>query len=121
MSDQLDSDRNYDPMIFDVMRETANRVVAMYVAWEDEAADPREAAHWQAERFRTRHEVRAVDPDSLRAVQAKFAQLREELAAMPEHAPAIPWSRGQRQGSRGMFGRGCGKGVRFAHTAQPGN
>lgn len=89
MTAELDSDRNYDPMIFDIMRETANRVVATYVAWESEARDESEAAHWQAERFRTRHEVRAVDPDSRRAVEAKTAQLRAELARMPEHAPAF--------------------------------
>ena len=89
MSETLNSDYDYDPMSFDIMRETANRVVANYIAWEREASDPREAEHWQSERFRTRQEVRAVNPDSLRAVEAETEQLRSTLARMPEHAPAL--------------------------------
>ena len=89
MGQSVEPDRLYDPMIFDIMRETANRVVANYVAWEREARDPAEARHWQDARIRTRLAVRAVDPDSRRAVEAKMAELRETLRRMPEHAPAF--------------------------------
>lgn len=82
-------DRYYDPMIYDVMRELANQVVAGYLAWEDEATTAEEKAYWQEERFRTRLDVRAVKVDSLREVQAMTAKLRDELAAMPEHAPTL--------------------------------
>ncbi|QWW19456.1 hypothetical protein I6B53_10305 [Schaalia sp. 19OD2882] len=85
----MDEDHYHDPMIYDVMRELANQVVAGYLAWEREATTPEEKAHWQEERFRTRLEVRAVDVDNLRAVKAMTAKLRDELAAMPEHAPAF--------------------------------
>lgn len=89
MGQSVEQDRLYDPMIDDIMREMANRVIADYVAWERGARDPAEAQHWQDERIRTRLAVRAVDPDSRRAVEAKTAELRETLPRMPEHAPAF--------------------------------
>lgn len=89
MDEKDERDRVYDPMIYDIMRETANQIIANYLAWEREAATVDEAGHWRSERFRTRLEIRAVDPDSRRAVEAKTAELREVLSRMPEHAPAV--------------------------------
>lgn len=84
-----DDDRLYDPMAYDVMREMANLVIGRYVAWEREAKIPSEAAHWQEERLRIRREVRAVNPDSRSAVEAKTEELTATYRGMPEHAPAI--------------------------------
>lgn len=88
MGQSVEQDRLYDPMIYDIMRETANRVIGRYLVWQ-RGTTGREAQHWQDERIRTRLAVRAVDPDSRRAVEAKTAELRETLRRMPEHAPAF--------------------------------
>ena len=85
----MDDDQVFDPMIYDAMRELATRVGARYVAWADAARTATEAAHWQAEVGRIGREVRSVDTNSRRAIEAKRAELRAQLAAMPEHAPAF--------------------------------
>ena len=89
MSHVDDDDRLYDPMAYDVMREMANLVIGRYVVWEREAETPSEAAHWQEEWLRTYEEVRAVNPDSRSAVEAKTAELTATYRSMPEHAPAM--------------------------------
>lgn len=89
MLDDNQQDRVYDPMIYDVMRELANQVMGRYLAWERQASTPVEAEHWQDMRLRTRLEVRAVNPDSRSAVEAKTNQLGEILKSMPEQAPVL--------------------------------
>ena len=84
-----DDDRLYDPMAYDVMREMANLVIGRYVAWEREAKTQSEEVRWQGERLRTYKEVRAVDPDSRSAVEAKTEELTATYRSMPEHAPTI--------------------------------
>lgn len=88
-AERVEQDRRCDPMIYDTMRETANRVIGRYLVWQ-RAATGREARHWQDERIRTRLEVRAVDPDDRREVEAKTAELRERFRRMPRHAPTLP-------------------------------
>jgi hypothetical protein len=82
MGQSDERDRLYDPMIYDVMRETANRVIGRYLVWQ-RAATGGEAQHWQDERIRTRLAVRMVDPDNRRAVEAMTAELRETLRVFP--------------------------------------
>jgi hypothetical protein len=84
-----DDDHDFDPMIYDAMRELATRVSGQYIAWKREARTAEEAAHWQAEAGRIAREVRSVDTRSRRAIEAKRAELRDVLAGMPEHAPAF--------------------------------
>ena len=92
MDQGVGQDGFYDPMIYDVMLEGANQVIANYVAWEteaDEAGDAVAVKHWQEEDIRLSLEVRAVDADSRSAVEAKTAELSELLRGMPWHAPAL--------------------------------
>ena len=84
-----EDDRLYDPMVYDVMREMSNLVIGRYIAWEREAETPSEEAHWQEKWLRTYEEVRAVDPDSRSAVEAKTEELTATYRSMPVHAPTI--------------------------------
>lgn len=72
----------------DLVEATANRVIGRFLVWE-RATTGEEARHWRDERIRTRLEVRAVDPDDRRAVEAKTAELRQQLAQMPDSAPVL--------------------------------
>lgn len=82
-------DQNFDPMIYDVMRELTTQVVGTYSAWESEATTEREAKHWRAEWLRVRSEARGVNPRSRAAIEAKTAELQEVLRGLPAHAPTL--------------------------------
>lgn len=82
-------DRDFSPMIYDVMRELATQLSGRYVEWMREATDVDTREHWRAEHFRVMREARAVDPDSREAIEAHTAALRAELAAMPRYAPVL--------------------------------
>lgn len=82
-------DRNFDPMIYDVMRELTTQVSGTYVGWEDEAQTDYEAKHWQTERLRVMREAREVNPRSRAAIEAKTAELRKVLKELPTHAPTL--------------------------------
>lgn len=82
-------DRDFSPMLYDVMRELATQFSGRYVEWMDQAATEADEAHWQAEHFRVMREVRAVDPDSRSAIEAHTAKLRVELEKMPLHARVL--------------------------------
>lgn len=84
-----DDDQVFDPMIYDAMRELATRVSGVYIGWRREARTEAEAEHWLGESVRVTREVRAVDRYSKSAIDAKRAELRELLASLPEHAPAV--------------------------------
>lgn len=88
MDDEDDRDRIYDPVIYDVMRDIANRVMGRYLAWQRSTSGA-QADHWRDERLRVRMAIRDVNPDSRRAVEAMTARLRETLRTMPESAPAL--------------------------------
>lgn len=81
-------DQNFDPMIYDVMRELSTQVAGRYVAWEDQASNDREAKHWRAEWLRVEKEAREVNPRSRAAVEQKTAELRDTLRRLPTKAPA---------------------------------
>ncbi|MFJ2618289.1 hypothetical protein [Glutamicibacter sp. NPDC087344] len=83
-------DHNFDPMIYDVMRELTTQVVGRYSTWESEAATEREAKHWRAEWLRVRSEAREVNPRSREAVDSKTNELRQTLRQLPTNAPALP-------------------------------
>lgn len=82
-------DQNFDPMIYDVMRELTTQIVGTYSAWESEAATEREAKHWRAEWLRVRSEAREVNPRSRAAIESKTAELQEVLRGLPAHAPTL--------------------------------
>ncbi|MGW9114781.1 hypothetical protein [Microbacterium sp. NPDC055683] len=83
------SDKDFSPMLYDVMRELATQLGGRYVEWMREAADVGAREHWRSEQFRVMREVRAVDPDSRQAIEEHTAKLRAELEAMPRHAPVL--------------------------------
>ncbi|TAP28414.1 hypothetical protein [Arthrobacter sp. S41] len=82
-------DQNFDPMIYDVMRELTTQIVGRYSAWQREAATEREANHWREEWLRVRTEAREVDPRSRAAIEAKTAELRQVLLELPVDAPTL--------------------------------
>ena len=82
-------DRDFSPMIYDVMRELTTQLSGRYVEWMDEANTKADEDHWRAEHFRVMREARAVDPDCREAIEAHTAALRAELAAMPRYAPVL--------------------------------
>ena len=82
-----DDDQDFDPMIYDVMRELAARIGGRYVSWADAATDPATEQHWLAESYRVDREVRAVNTRSRSAIEAKRDELSRQLAQMPKHAP----------------------------------
>ncbi|MDO5645924.1 MAG: hypothetical protein Q4G21_09615 [Dermabacter sp.] len=86
----MDSDRDFSPMIYDVMRELATQLGGRYVEWMREAPDVSAREHWRKEQFRVMREARAVDPDSRAAIEAHTEKLRMELAQMPRYAPVLP-------------------------------
>lgn len=83
------SDKDFSPMLYDVMRELATQLGGRYVEWMREADTAGAREHWRGEQFRVMREVRAVDPDSRQAIEEHTAKLRSELAAMPRHAPVL--------------------------------
>ncbi len=85
----MSNDRDFSPMVYDVMRELATQLGGRYIEWMDEAATSAEKEHWRAEQFRVMLEARAVDPDSRQAIEAHTAKLREELTSMPRYAPVL--------------------------------
>lgn len=85
----MERTQDFNPMVYDAMREIANRIVGRYIAWKREAATEAQAAHWQAEAGRLAREVREVNPYDQAAVDAKRAELRERFAALPERAPEL--------------------------------
>ncbi len=82
-------DKDFSPVLYDVMRELATQLGGRYVEWMDEAVSSADEEHWRAEHARVTREVRAVDPDDRQAIEDHTAKLRAELAAMPRHAPSL--------------------------------
>lgn len=82
-----DDDKNFDPMIYDVLREMETRIGGRYNAWADNASTPEEERHWLDEAEKVFRQVRAVDHNSRSAIEAKRAELRELWATMPGEAP----------------------------------
>ncbi|UXN32799.1 hypothetical protein [Glutamicibacter sp. M10] len=64
-------DQNFDPMIYDVMRELTTQIVGRYSAWQREAATEREANHWREEWLRVRTEAREVDRAAAQPLKLK--------------------------------------------------
>lgn len=85
----VDDDQDFDPMIYDAMRELATQVSGRYIEWKRAARTEAEAAHWQAEAGRVGREARAVDTRSRKAIEAKRAEFRQLLATMPLQAPEL--------------------------------
>ena len=85
----MSDDKDFDPALYDVMRELATQLSGAYVEWMREAEDADAREHWRAEHLRVMREVRAVDPDDLQAIEEHTLKLRTQLASMPRHAPAV--------------------------------
>lgn len=85
----MSGDKDFSPVLYDVMRELATQLGGRYVEWMREAKDADTRDHWRAEQFRVMREVRAVDPDDRTAIEEHMARLRAELAAMPRYAPVL--------------------------------
>lgn len=85
----MTSDKDFSPMLYDVMRELATRLGGRYVEWMDESASGAAENRWRAEHARVTREARAIDPDDQHAIEAHTAKLRAELVAMPRHAPVL--------------------------------
>lgn len=81
--------KDFDPMVYDVMRELATQLGGRYIAWADAAANERDAQHWVAEDLRVMREARAINPDDVDAVKHHTLHLTEIIAALPEAAPVL--------------------------------
>lgn len=66
---------DYDPMIYDAMREAANRLRGLYVARQNEAGAEEDRQRWLEKQIGVRAEVDEVDTYSLEAVQRLRASL----------------------------------------------
>lgn len=71
---------DYDPMIYDAMREAANRLRGLYVARQNQAGSEQERQHWLEKQIAVRLEADEVDTYSLDAVQALRASFVARLA-----------------------------------------
>lgn len=89
MTRPYDPDRDYDPMIYDAMRETANVIMGRYIAWEYAASTQAEKDHWSAETNKIQDSLQKVDPDSLCSVRAKQEELKTIFANLPKEAPQL--------------------------------
>ncbi|WP_282858898.1 hypothetical protein [Pseudoclavibacter helvolus] len=72
MTDEANSDPvdDYDPMIYDAMREAANRLRGLYVARQNEATTEEDRERWLEKQIGVRIEADEVDTYSLDDVQA---------------------------------------------------
>lgn len=72
MTDEANSDPvdDYDPMIYDAMREAANRLRGLYVARQNEATTEEDRERWLEKQIDVRIEADEVDTYSLDDVQA---------------------------------------------------
>jgi hypothetical protein len=76
-----------DPMVYDVMRETANRLGGEYIARANDCRphDPAGEAYWLGLDLALRDEVDDVDPrdqDLVRAMTAEFSARRRALPTL---------------------------------------
>lgn len=78
---------DYDPMVYDVLRETATQLRGRYLHWSYTAADPDERERWRLEALNVRREVDAVDVYDEAAVRAKTTELADRLRALPPAEP----------------------------------
>lgn len=72
MTDEANSDPvdDYDPMIYDAMREAASRLRGLYVARQNEATTEEDRERWLEKQIDVRIEADEVDTYSLDDVQA---------------------------------------------------
>lgn len=72
----------YDPMVYDIMRERANRLEGEYIYLERQATDPIEKAQWDQAGLELVRRVRAIDSldeSAVRAASAEFSMKMHEL------------------------------------------
>lgn len=72
----------YDPMVYDVMRERANRLKGEYLFQESQTSDPVKKAQWERRRIdlvRKVREIDAMDEAAVRAASAEFSRGLDEL------------------------------------------
>lgn len=72
----------YDPMVYDVMRERANRLGGEYLYLKRHAVDPLEAEQWARLKLELARRVRAIDSldeAAVRAASAEFSMRLREL------------------------------------------
>lgn len=80
---------DFDPMIYDVMRELATQLRGRYLEWANLATDERAAQHWTDAQVQVLLEARAIDPDDAVAIMEHTAQLEARLADLPREAPIL--------------------------------
>lgn len=74
---------SYDPMVYDVMRESATMLSGAYIALKRLASDEAEAARWFHIDVALSAEVRAIDSRDEELVRAKTAEFAERYRALP--------------------------------------
>lgn len=76
---QAEDNGEWDPMIYDVMREKANMLGGWYVALEREAGNPAEAERWRDRHSQLIKDVEAVPAFNLAAVEAASAEISRQF------------------------------------------
>ncbi|OJV22874.1 MAG: hypothetical protein BGO26_00040 [Actinobacteria bacterium 69-20] len=73
---------DYDPMVYDTMRELANQLGGHYVHQSYEATTDAERERWRLVALDVSREAEAVDPYDEAAVRAKTADFTSRLRAL---------------------------------------
>lgn len=73
---------DYDPMVYDAMRELANQLGGRYIHQSYTATTDDEREHWRLEALKVSREAEEVDPYDEAAVRAKTADLAGRLRAL---------------------------------------
>lgn len=75
----------YDPMVYDIMRERANRLGGEYLYLKRHATDPIEEQQWAGLKLDLARRVRAIDSldeSAVRAASAEFSNKLHELGRL---------------------------------------
>lgn len=77
------NDQTRDPMVYDVMRETATLLSSGYIALERASSTDEERDRWFDLDAQLTDEVRSIDPRDQELVRAKTAEYARLRAALP--------------------------------------
>lgn len=72
----------YDPMVYDIMRETTNQLRGVYLARADAAANQPEEAAWLDSERTLLADARTVDVFDEQAVRTFTAKIESQLAQL---------------------------------------
>lgn len=85
----VQSDVARDPMVYDVMRETATWYMGAMIALSRAATTEDETKRWMTEVDAVYREVLAVDPRNQDLVRAKTAEYHQRRLALPGEMSAV--------------------------------